>query len=110
VAMPDKTRNSKLLRDKLMTDAISSLLVTIKIAVRTKRITIVLTKVARFESISATPTLANIAVKAANRADKIAHNCHDVIGFIKLVAPMIPEKILNLLPAYLSFFSCFANP
>jgi hypothetical protein len=39
-------------------------------------ITRVLIAVAKLEFTFATPTFAKIAVKAANKADRIAYNCH----------------------------------
>jgi hypothetical protein len=44
--------------------------------------TIVLKNVAKSAFTSPTPTLAKIAVRAANTAESSAQNCHDVIVFI----------------------------
>src|SRR3954464_4510143 len=51
------------------------------------RMTMVRTKVAKSEPTFSTPILANIAVSAANVADRIAQNCQErSAGFMKLCA------------------------
>src|SRR5690606_13721078 len=76
--MPDRTRNVHVLTDTVAGDCQFPVAMTIPLAAR--RMTMVRTKVAKSELTFSTPTLAKIAVNAANAADNKAQKSHESNG------------------------------
>src|SRR5207244_6027065 len=75
VPRPDKNRNSQLLAE--IGPASENLLVANRISASVTSTMTVRISVARSGLMSSTPTLANIAVSAANTADSTAQTCHE---------------------------------